>query len=58
MISAPITPFVTPTLVLVQTALHAEAQNQAGGMTWVVMLLGIALAARLFVIVTRKGIAI
>ena len=53
MISAPITPFVTPTLVIVQSALDAEVQFQATRMDWILIVLGIVLASRLFVNIVR-----
>jgi len=55
MISAPLTPWVTPTLIAVQSALNAELQTQSAGMGWLVVPLGLALAARIFVVFRNRS---
>jgi len=55
MTNVPVTPWVTPTLIAVQSALSTETQSQAAGMGWLVVILGVALAARLFVVLVNRG---
>ena len=47
MISAPVTPWLTPTLIPIQAAVSGEIAVYTGSLGWIVIILGMAAAARI-----------
>ena len=55
MITAPLTPWITPTLIPVQSALSGEIASNTGGLGWIVILLGMAAAARIIYTIMERS---